>query len=138
MIRARLVVQIDPPESLWAVLQSGGACGLNIDSHTQGMFHWRLQAACAAQANLAIWHGSKLDLGLFTAAQLQLAASAPNCTLPGDQISPWFRQSTLLKEPFRIEDGCTLVPRGSGLGVTVDPEALDRYTVSHVSWELRS
>ena len=128
---ARLVAHIDPPESLWRVISSGAAGGLNIDSHTQGLFNWRLQAGAAGCANLPVWHGSGLDLGVATAAQLHLAASAANCQLPGDQVGPWLRESHLLTDPFTVEDGAVRVPAGSGWGVQVDRDALDRYTTEH-------
>jgi muconate cycloisomerase len=128
-IRARVVVHIDPPESLGTVLGSGAAGGLNIDSHTAGLWGWRSAAAAAEAHNLPIWHGSGLDLGVYTAAQLHLAASAPNCTLPGDQVGAWIRQSTLVRQPFVVEDGCILVPPGPGLGVELDDDALDKYTI---------
>jgi len=127
-ISARLVVHIDPPESLWTVISSGAVGGLNIDSHTQGMCGWRSEAAAAEHANLPVWHGSSLDLGIATAAQLQLCASAPNCQLPGDQVGPWIRESHLLKSDFGVEKGCIRVPDGPGMGVEVDPAKLDKYT----------
>ncbi|MBI4028422.1 MAG: mandelate racemase/muconate lactonizing enzyme family protein [Verrucomicrobia bacterium] len=133
-INARMVVHIDPPESLWSVLQSGAAGGINLDSHTQGLFNWRLQAAVAAQANLPVWHGSGNDLGIYTAAQLHLCASAPNCQLPGDQIGPWSRECHLLTKDFEIKDGWILLPTGPGLGVEIDHAALNRYTHKHYEW----
>jgi muconate cycloisomerase len=134
-IQARVVLHLDPLESLWAVLQSGAAGGLNIDS-AEGLFKWCMQAAVAAQANLSIWHGSGLDLGIRTATQLHLAASAPNCQLPGDQIGPWIRESHLLKDDFVVENGHILVPRGPGLGVEVDFDKLEEYTIRQHSWKV--
>jgi L-alanine-DL-glutamate epimerase-like enolase superfamily enzyme len=127
-INARVVVHIDPPESLWAVLTSGAAGGLNIDSHTQGIMFWKAAAAAAEFAGLSIWHGSGVDMGICTAAQLHLAASAPNCRLPGDQVGPWIRETHLLTENFKVEDGHIIVPDGPGLGVDVDMNELDRRT----------
>ena len=77
--------------------------------------------------------GSGLDLGIRTAAELHLAASAPNCILPGDQAAPWLRESHLLKEDFAIEDGHVLLPEGPGLGVEVDLAAVEKYCTSHVT-----
>jgi muconate cycloisomerase len=128
-ISARVVIHIDPPEMLAEVLRSEVCGGLNIDSHTQGLFGWRMQAAAADAFNLPVWHGSGNDLGIFTAAQLHLAASAPNCQLPGDQAGPWIRESTLVEEAFVVESGHVRVSQGPGLGVTVDRAALDRYGV---------
>lgn len=130
-LRARLAVHIDPPESLFHVLSSGAAGCLNIDSHTQGLLSWRYQAAAADAANLAIWHGSVVDLGIATAAQLHFAAATPNCQLPGDQAGPWLRHSSLLTTRFVVESGHVLVPPGAGLGVEIDRDALDRYTLQH-------
>ncbi len=126
-IKARLVLHIDPPETLNQVIQSRAVGGLNIDSHCQGLMAWRFQAAAAAQANLPVWHGSGLDLGIATAAQLHLAAATPNCQLAGDQAGPWLREATLVKTEFQVEKGHVLVPPGSGLGVEPDRDAIDRY-----------
>lgn len=135
-IEARVVVHIDPPESLWSVLQSGAAGGLNLSHPAQGPQEWLGDAAAADRANLCIWHGSGLDLGIATAAQLHLAASAPNCRLPGDQAGPWLREATLCRTPFKVEAGRASLPAdGPGLGVEVDRDQLDRYAVSHHSEE---
>src|SRR5690606_27221342 len=104
-IKARLVLHIDPPESLGNVLHARCVGGLNIDSHTQGLLAWRMQAAVAAAANLPVWHGSGLDMGIATAAQLHLAAATPNCQLAGDQAGPWLRESSLINETFFVSDG---------------------------------
>ncbi|MDE2888868.1 MAG: mandelate racemase/muconate lactonizing enzyme family protein [Gemmatimonadota bacterium] len=132
-LNARLVVHIDPPESLWNVLTSGAAGGLNIDGAC-GLYNWRLQAGAAAHANLPVWQGSGIDLGIATAAQLHLSASAPNCTLPGDQAGPWLRESHLLTRDLRIENGHVLIPEGPGMGVEVDLDALERYCTHHRAW----
>lgn len=126
-IRARLVAHLDPPESLAAILLHGRVGGLNIDSHTQGLWGWRLQAAAADVFSLPVWHGSGLDLGIATAAQLHVAAATPNCELPGDQAGPWLRQASLLKTPLTIENGAIRLPPGPGLGIEVDPDQMDKY-----------
>lgn len=131
---ARVVLHIDPPEMLWQVLASNAVGGINTDSHAQGLFAWRCQAAAAHTANLPLWHGSGLDLGIYTAAQLHLAASAPNCILPGDQIGPWVREATLVKQPFRVEQGHVLVPQGAGLGIEVDLAQIEKYAAGHATW----
>jgi len=129
-INARLVIHVGEPETLHDVLVSGAAGGLNLDSHAVGLAGWRHLAAAADAANLTCWHGSALDLGIYTAAQLHLAAVTPNCQLPGDQIGPWLRQSHLLKHDFVIRDGGVAVPNGPGLGVDVDPALVERYALA--------
>jgi len=135
-LQSRVVVHIDPPESLAQVITAECCGGLNIDSHTQGLLQWRLQADTADQFSLPVWHGSGLDLGIYTAAQLHLAASAPNCQLPGDQAGPWLRESTLVKETFVVQNGCIFVPRGHGLGITPNRDEIDRYTTTAFTLEL--
>ncbi len=136
-IDARLVVHLDPEESFWSVLESGVAGGLNIDSHRIGPFQWRMLAGAAEQANLLVWHGGGASLGIGTAWELQLAACAPNCRLPGDQSGPWLRENTLVKQPFRVCDGAVVVPDGPGTGVDIDPDALDRYTQQKKVWSAK-
>jgi muconate cycloisomerase len=133
-VRARVVVHVDPAESLHGVLVSRAAGGLNISSHTVGLFGWRFAAACAEAANLPVWMGTNIDLGIATAAQLHVCASTPNCELPGDQSGPWLRRSTLVKEKFAVEAGNILIPAGPGHGVTFDPDAADAYTIEHFTF----
>lgn len=134
-LRARVVVHIDPPESLSQVIASRAAGGLNIDSHGLGLFGWRAAAAAAEPANLPVWHGSGLDLGVATAAQLHLCAATPNCQLPGDQSGPWLREATLVKEKFEVVQGHVLVPPGPGHGVTFDPDAAEPFVIEHFTLE---
>lgn len=133
-LNARLVVHIDPPESVWSVLSSDAAGGLNLDSHHVGPFQWRVLAGVAEQANLPIWHGGSCSLGVGTAWELQLAACAPTCRLPGDQIGPWLRESTLIKQNFHVEQGSVMVPSDTGIGVDIDPDALNRYCQQEKIW----
>ncbi len=128
-ISARLVIHLDDPDSINSVMNSGAAGGLNLDSHTVGLATWRQLAAAADAANLPCWHGSALDLGIYTAAQLHLAAVTPNCQLPGDQIGPWLRESHLLKHDFTLKNGAILVPTDPGLGIDVDQALVERYAV---------
>lgn len=132
-INARIVVHIDPPETIWSVITSGAAGGLNISHPAQGPLEWLTDSAVAERANLSIWHGGGLDLGIATASQIHLAASAPNCRLPGGQVGPWLRQSSLLKTQFMVENGKIHVPSdGHGLGVTMDMDALQRFTLEEL------
>jgi len=134
-LKARLVVHIDPPESLHTVIQSGAAGGFNLDNHPVGLFGWRMLAAAADTANLPVWHGSGLDLGIATATQLHLCAATPNCQLPGDQSGPWLRAASLVKEAFSVNEGKVLVPEGPGHGVSFDPDAAEEYCLERFTLE---
>jgi o-succinylbenzoate synthase len=75
------------------------------------------------------WVGGMLDTGLGRLANLALAAH-PGATLPGD-LSATARFFTDDVTPPVVLDGSTIaVPGGPGLGAAVDPDALERLTVS--------
>jgi muconate cycloisomerase len=83
--------------------------------------------ARAAAVPLAI--GSMVEMGVGTAAGAHFAACLPHATYPADVKGPSLLADTILAEPVRIEDGYTHVPDGDGLGVELDPEAVERYRV---------
>lgn len=63
------------------------------------------------------------------AASLHVAAASPNfliCEFPWQEEA---MGSVLLKEPLRFEHSCLAVPQGPGLGIELDPEALERVLV---------
>jgi L-alanine-DL-glutamate epimerase-like enolase superfamily enzyme len=73
-----------------------------------------------------IGHGWNTALGL--AADLQLASAMPGCDLV-EYIGGSPYVDGLLAEPFTLDaDGCLAIPARPGLGVTLDPERVARYT----------
>ena len=53
----------------------------------------------------------------------------PACTYPSDILSCQ-RVHNLLATPLDVVDSCIRVPDGPGLGVELDEDALQRYTVT--------
>jgi O-succinylbenzoate synthase len=91
----------------------------------------RVHDRCLA-AGVPVWCGGMVESGLGRAANLALAA-LPGFTLPGDLTasSRWFADD--LVEPLELDpEGYLPVPAGPGIGVTPRPEALARFTESHV------
>ena len=88
------------------------------------------QAYLAEVAGIPVWHGSGAELGIRDTAYIHAAAATRSCTIPSDTIC-YLRESDLLAKPFMksIVDGYVEVPRGPGLGVELDEEALRRYQV---------
>ena len=83
----------------------------------------------AEVANMPFWHGSEVDLGILEASYLHSAASSKMCTLPSDIFGRLIREDDLLVKPLEYDGrGRFLVPRGPGLGVELNDEALRRYT----------
>ncbi|HUS60990.1 MAG TPA: o-succinylbenzoate synthase [Acidimicrobiales bacterium] len=80
------------------------------------------------------WIGGMIETGIGRAANLALAA-LPGCTLPGDLSATgrWFEHD-LTASPVHIDaDGTLPVPRRPGLGVEIDVEAVERFTVDRAS-----
>jgi len=92
-------------------------------------------AVCWA-AGLRCWHASSVDLGILEACYLHTAAATKCMTLPCDIFGRNVREHNLTTDPFTVRDGAMDVPSGAGLGVELDRDALDRYTVRRYSIDL--
>jgi O-succinylbenzoate synthase len=81
-------------------------------------------------AGVPVWCGGMLETGIGRAANAALAA-LPGFTLPGDvSASDRFYTRDIVTEPAVLEHGHVRVPTGPGLGVQIDPVALDEFTVA--------
>ncbi|WP_312677275.1 o-succinylbenzoate synthase [Microbacterium sp.] len=86
-------------------------------------------------AGVPVWCGGMLETGIGRAANAALAA-LPGFTLPGDvSASDRFYARDIVTEPAVLENGHVRVPTGHGLGVEIDPVALEDATVARA--ELR-
>lgn len=84
----------------------------------------------ARDAGVPVWCGGMLETGIGRAANAALAA-LPGFTLPGDvSASSRFYTRDVITEPAVLEDGHVRVPTGPGLGVDIDPVALEDFTVA--------
>jgi O-succinylbenzoate synthase len=79
-----------------------------------------------------VWCGGMLESGVGRAANLALA-SLPNFLFPGDisATSRYFDED--ICPPHMLQDGMIEVPRGPGIGVQVDRNALERFTMRHAT-----
>jgi glucarate dehydratase len=76
--------------------------------------------------NLGMSLHSDRELGVSTAAILHMAASQPMVSHSID--SHLLDQADeVITAPFRFEGGCLKVPDGPGLGVSLDPEKVEKY-----------
>ncbi len=87
---------------------------------------------CWAQ-NVPVWCGGMLETGVGRAANLALA-SLPGFTLPGDiSASDRYYEQDITQERFVLNPDSTIdVPDGPGLGVSIDPAALERFTLARL------
>jgi L-alanine-DL-glutamate epimerase-like enolase superfamily enzyme len=86
----------------------------------------------AEQADVPVWHGSGVDLGIMDMSFVQACAAAPAATRPSDIVGNFVRQDDLIVDPIRIENGYALVPQQPGLGVELDEAAVSRYTSTEI------
>ncbi len=108
-----------------ALLKAGAVDVFNIaTTGTGGIWNARKVVALAEAANVGVLLGSTVEMGPGTLAQLHLAATVGNLTLPSDLIGPGMYQHDVLKKPLQYERGTLVIPHGAGLGGEVDREQL--------------
>jgi O-succinylbenzoate synthase len=84
--------------------------------------------------NVPVWCGGMLETGVGRASNLAIA-SLPGFVLPGDiSASDRYYQRDITNERFVLNNDSTIdVPRGPGLGITIDEEALKQFTLSEIT-----
>ena len=85
-------------------------------------------AFLAEVAGVPVWHGSGVELGIRDISFIHAAAATRSCTVPSDTLC-FLRQSDLLAKPFTVVNGFIEVPRGPGLGIELDLDAVRHYQV---------
>lgn len=86
------------------------------------------------ERNIPVWCGGMLETGVGRASNLAIA-SLPGYVLPGDiSASDRYYRLDITNERFVLNDDSTItVPDKPGLGVTIDEEALEQFTVSELT-----
>jgi O-succinylbenzoate synthase len=84
---------------------------------------------------LPVWCGGMLETGVGRASNIALA-SLPNFVLPGDiSASDRYYTRDITNERFKLNADSTIdVPRGAGLGVTIDESALKEFTLASLQY----
>jgi len=111
-------------------LALGAASVINIKAGRVGGYleAVRIHDLCR-DAAIPVWCGGMLETGIGRAANAALAA-LPGFTLPGDvSASSRFYHRDIVSDPLELEDGHVRVPTGPGLGIRIDPIALEDFTV---------
>ena len=87
----------------------------------------RVHDLCARR-NVPVWRGGMVETGSRRAANVALSA-LPNFSLPGDLSATGRFFETDLTSPLPLRpDGTLAVPDGPGSGVTVDTEAVKKFS----------
>jgi muconate cycloisomerase len=94
-----------------------------------GLWPARQIVALAQAAKVGVLLGSTVEMGPGTLAQLHLAATVPNLSLPSDLIGPGMYRADVLAKPLTYRQGKLDVPSGAGLGGVIDREQLRKLAV---------
>jgi O-succinylbenzoate synthase len=88
---------------------------------------------CLSQ-QVPVWCGGMLETGVGRASNLALA-SLPGFSLPGDiSATSRYYHKDITQERFSLNADSTInVPTGPGLGVSIDPAVLKRFTLADLS-----
>lgn len=105
-----------------------GACELINTGPRPSMMSFVINSGVAGAFGMPCWHGSGHELGIKDAAMMQSCAAAANCTLPSDILSHQ-RVDDLIVEPINIKDSYVIVPKTPGLGVELDEDAVQKFSV---------
>ena len=89
----------------------------------------------ASAAALPCWHGSEIDLGILEAMYLHSCAAAASCIWPSDIFGRLIREHDLLKQQIKIEPPYAYLPKGKGLGIEPDSDAIDHYKTNERVFE---
>ncbi len=111
-----------------AFVREDAADGYNFNGSG---FNSVLLAEIAHLEGKQCWRGSEVDLGILETMALHIAAASINCTIPSDIFGELVRENDLINEPIQFENGAALVPAGDGLGVTLDQEAIKKYSTGN-------
>ena len=76
---------------------------------------------------------SVYETGITTVANLHLASALPEVTYPND-CSLHFMSADVLAEPQSVVDGRMTLPKGPGLGVTLDRAKLEKLATETVAF----
>lgn len=117
-------------EAARAALELGACKIINIKPARVGGLWNAKKIHDLCQANqIPVWCGGMLETGIGRAANVAIA-SLPNYKFPNDisASSRYWKQDIIDPEFVLNSDATLTVPTGPGLGVTVVPERLDRFT----------
>ena len=144
-------IRVDAHESLAGLKRTGQPIGPNEDTYIPhnlrrlidagaidvavldltpagGITGLRQQAAIAEDAGLPMAHHCAFDLGIRTAAILHAVHGIPGFSLPPDSVYYGW-EDDVIEDPFDSTGGTLEVPQGSGLGIEIDYDKIERYRI---------
>ncbi|MCK5208720.1 MAG: muconate lactonizing mandelate racemase, partial [Cyclobacteriaceae bacterium] len=89
----------------------------------------------ASAVGLPCWHGSEVDLGILEAMYVHSAAAAKSCVWPSDIFGQMIRSHDLLQKPLTFKPPYVELPKGLGLGVEPDEDAIRHYQINEKTYK---
>lgn len=109
-----------------------GSCKIiNIkQGRVGGMMNSKAIQTYCTDKNIGLWSGGMLETGIGRAFNIHLQ-TLPGFVLPGDtsETSRYFTEDIVDKPVVLEPNGYIKIPEGSGTGVNVIPEKLDRFKI---------
>jgi len=102
---------------------------VNVMPSHWGIYRTAQIVAALECARIGWTMGTSHDSGIKIAASFHLGVALPNHLYPADLLGPRLHAADVVGGAARIEGGYGYVPDGSGLGVSLDEDVLERYRV---------
>jgi glucarate dehydratase len=103
-----------------------------------GLRRSQLLAGLCETFGIGLSMHSNSHLGISLAAMVHLAAAVPNLSYACDTHWPWKTEDVVAGTPFTFSGGALTVPRGPGLGVELDRDALAKLHEQYLACGLRN
>jgi muconate cycloisomerase len=120
------------PEDMLQAMGQGLADGVSIKiMKSGGLTRAQTVARMAHAGGWSAYGGDMFESGLAHLAGAHMIAATPEITLGCEFYqASYFLTDDILANPFPVEDGKVVVPDSPGLGVDVNPLALERFSVN--------
>jgi L-alanine-DL-glutamate epimerase-like enolase superfamily enzyme len=136
-IRAQAGIKVEADEGAWTVydvLEHGKRRAADVINlkipKVGGLLKGKKMAAVADAFGMTCMAGAEGEIAQGLAAKAHLAASTRNAVHASDFTELSKMEAWLLNETIEMgKDGCIKIPEKPGLGVTINEDALHKYTI---------
>ncbi|UWQ85944.1 muconate/chloromuconate family cycloisomerase (plasmid) [Leisingera caerulea] len=114
---------LNGPEDALAVAEANAADVFAVKVAQSGGLKRASEVIAIAQAaGRGLYGGTMLETGLGTAAALQLFSTIETLHWGTEFFGPLLLTDEVLAEPITYRDFCVEIPKGNGIGATLDPD----------------
>ena len=122
------------PEDLKRAIAEEICDGVSVKIMKSGGMSRGMQVSQIAQEHdLPAYGGDMFETGIAHLAGVHMIAVCPNISLGCEFYhATYYLVEDLLADPFPILKGKVQIPNGPGLGIDVNPDMLEKYSITHV------